>query len=110
MIKIKYILLSIILILLISNCNTPTDITNPNGVSIEFQIPKGTYFKITVNNLIGDEIVIVAEGELRAGSYHFIWDGKNKNGNYVDEGLYHICIYNANGSLLWHRYEYFKKN
>lgn len=107
--KIIILLAGFIVFLLIS-CNTPTESMGQSNPVLNFDVQYSRYLKVTVNNLIGDRIVTLIEGELRAGGYSIPWDGKNNKGDYVDEGFYHFSIYFAGGKLWKTKLIYYKRN
>ncbi len=108
--KIVTVFLAIIVVILITNCNTPTETMGQSNPVLEFGIRKTTYLKINVKNLIGDNIITLAKKEFQAGYHTVRWGGKNSKDDYVDEGFYHLSIYYANGKLWKRRLVYFKRN
>jgi lysophospholipase L1-like esterase len=60
---------------------------NPE-TTIPFQIPKAKNVLIRVLNSLGQEIVVLADKQFKAGYHIVYWDGKNKNGRMVASGIY----------------------
>ena len=108
--KVFLILIMLILSLMLTHCNTPTESMGQSNPLIEFEISRTTYLKVTLNNLVGDKIITLAKKEFRAGHHWIAWDGKNNNGEYVDEGFYQFCIYYANNKIWRTWLIYYKRN
>ncbi len=76
--------------------NLPTDFTleqnypnpfNPRTV-IRFDLPKRAEVKLTVYNLAGQEVKVIASGEMGPGIFAADWDGTNSSGETVATGVY----------------------
>lgn len=76
--------------------NLPTDFTleqnypnpfNPRTV-IRFDLPKRADVKLTVYNLAGQEVKVIANGEMGPGIFSADWDGTNTSGESVATGVY----------------------
>ena len=48
---------------------------------------------ITIKDMNG-EVVYTASGETTAGTHEFAWDGKDKDGNQLEDGAYQIIVSN----------------
>jgi hypothetical protein len=69
---------------------------NPSTI-ISFSIPKeltNEKVKLSVFNIMGEEINVLVDKQLPAGNYKTKWDGKNINGNSVTSGVYfyHLLV------------------
>ncbi len=60
---------------------------NPT-TSIKFALPTKSYVSVNVYNLLGQEIAILVDQELPAGTYTAEWDGRDKNNTEVASGIY----------------------
>ncbi|MFH1251787.1 MAG: T9SS type A sorting domain-containing protein [bacterium] len=60
---------------------------NP-GTIIEFKLPQVLHLKLTVFNLRGQIIKVIADGFYPAGLSRVCWDGTNSNGKGVAAGIY----------------------
>ena len=60
---------------------------NPN-TTINLNIPTRTYVKLSVYNMLGQEIVRLLDKEMNAGMHTIKWDGKDKSGTEVATGIY----------------------
>ncbi len=60
---------------------------NPT-TSIKFGLPAKSHANIKVYNLLGQEIAILVDQELPAGTYTAEWDGRDKNNTEVASGIY----------------------
>jgi hypothetical protein len=84
------------------NNNPPRSFTlrtiypNPFNVntSIEFEIPEPAKVEMLIYNLIGQQVDILVNDTLQVGYYKSTWNGKDKNGNEVDSGIY-FCVLKA---------------
>jgi len=59
-----------------------------NRTEIRFQIPTKTNVELKVYNSIGQMINTLIADEMKPGYCTITWDGKNKNGHKVAEGIY----------------------
>lgn len=56
---------------------------NPS-TTIKFDLPKASYTKITVYDLLGREVVMLVNQKMNAGSYDVVWDAKGyASGTYL---------------------------
>jgi len=62
---------------------------NPETI-IPFQIPESGEVKITIFNLLGQQIITVLDGVENAGLHEVRWNGLDSYGNHVAGGLY-VC-------------------
>ncbi len=60
---------------------------NP-GTSIRFEIPSDSRIRLSIFNLLGQEIRVLATGDFPAGRYEFHWDGKDSRGRPASSGVY----------------------
>jgi photosystem II stability/assembly factor-like uncharacterized protein len=74
---------------------------NP-GTLIRYSIPRPSDVVLKIFNLLGREIVTLADGPETAGERSVIWDGKDRGGNPVSSGIY-ICKLQAGGETLTRR-------
>ncbi|MEO8208945.1 MAG: T9SS type A sorting domain-containing protein [bacterium] len=54
----------------------------------KFEVPKESFVKLSVIDVLGKEINILVNDYLSGGTYHTTWNGKDLNGNDVPSGLY----------------------
>jgi hypothetical protein len=59
---------------------------------IRFQIPKNTFVKIRIYNVLGQCIRTLSEKEYPAGVNNVKWDGKDDKGIIVGSGIYFIFL------------------
>ena len=64
---------------------------NPSTI-ITFALPRPSFVKLEVFNLLGQEVAVLANGQLRAGVHHVTWDGFDNSGNSVSSGVYFFRI------------------
>ncbi|MBD3169060.1 MAG: S8 family serine peptidase [candidate division Zixibacteria bacterium] len=60
---------------------------NPR-TSIMYSIPAGGDVRLSIFNILGQEITTLVDGFQTAGYYEIKWDGKNNSGQKVASGLY----------------------
>jgi len=64
----------------------------PNPVSVETQIfyslHRTTTIRITLFNMLGQEMRTLVDGLMPAGAHTVKWDGRNQNGQRVAKGIY----------------------
>ncbi|MBX2991596.1 MAG: choice-of-anchor D domain-containing protein [Bacteroidetes bacterium] len=60
---------------------------NP-ATTIKFGLPTESRVKLTVYNLLGQEIITIADEVRNAGYFLATWDGTNKSGSKVSSGIY----------------------
>jgi len=67
---------------------------NPfNSVTqIQYALPKASTVRLTIYNVLGQEVVTLVDGEQAVGYHHVTWDGRNGSGNVVGSGLYFYRI------------------
>ena len=74
---------------------------NP-ATTIEFQIPVQTRVKITVFNLLGQQISVLADNNYAPGKHQLIWDARTDAGNPVASGFYFLQM-KAKGFVQFRR-------
>ena len=81
-------------------CNNPTayklfrNYPNPfnSQTTIRFEIPESAVVKLTIFNLLGQEVLTLADSDFPMGTYSFHWDGHNRNGKPVKSGIYLVSF------------------
>jgi aminopeptidase YwaD len=65
--------------------------------NIKYGLPKDARVKISIYNLLGQEVATLVDEDKKQGAYEVRWDGKNKSEILVSSGIY-ICkfIFNDN--------------
>jgi flagellar hook assembly protein FlgD len=67
--------------------NPETDIT--------FYLPRQTSVTLAIYNMLGQQVAILASGQLAAGLHTVHWDGRDASGRLVSSGIY---LYRLNSS------------
>jgi hypothetical protein len=63
------------------------------GIGINYQLERPANIQITIMNLAGQTIRILADPKKQsAGSYTLTWDGKNEEGRGVPQGIYLVVF------------------
>jgi len=67
---------------------------NPfNSVTIiPYSLSKKVFVDLTVYDVVGHQVKKVVNSVQSQGSYNVLWDGRNKNGQYVSSGVYFIAL------------------
>lgn len=64
---------------------------NPT-TSIHFEIPQNTDVKLTIFNMLGQEVKTLVNKQMAAGKYDVVWDATNNAGQVVSSGIYFYRI------------------
>jgi len=64
---------------------------NPNTL-ISYAIPKQSYVKLDIYNILGQRVITLVDDEKPAGYYSVTWNSKNSEGREVASGLYFYRI------------------
>ncbi len=64
---------------------------NPE-TTIKYELPKKLFVTLKIYNILGQEIKNLVSRTQNAGKYSVIWDGTDKNGNFVSSGIYFYSI------------------
>lgn len=63
-----------------------------SSTMIEYELTKTAHCRIIIYDILGREIAYLLEGNLQAGIYSIIWDGRDKSGNNSSSGVYFITL------------------
>jgi plastocyanin len=78
--------------------------TYPNpfsyNLSISFTIPENGATKISIYDITGKLVKVLADINYEKGNHVINWDGKNENGETVNHGLYFYMIENKGLSIV----------
>lgn len=55
---------------------------------ISYLLPQKSSVVIKIFNLLGEELITLVNEEKNSGFYKVVWNGKDKNGNFVPSGVY----------------------
>ena len=67
---------------------------NPS-TSIDFYLPASGNVSLTIYNILGNEVKVILENRLEAGSHTYVWDGTNGSDDEVSSGIYfYKLVYN----------------
>ncbi len=59
---------------------------------IQYELPGNALVKLTIYNIMGQEVIKLVEEKQAAGYKSIVWDGKNSRGDFVNSGLYMCCL------------------
>lgn len=67
---------------------------NPfNGSTlIPFRIHQPDNYRLSVFNVLGQEIAVLCDTRLRNGDYRILWDGSSQNGGQISSGIYFFIL------------------
>jgi hypothetical protein len=66
--------------------NAPNPFNTTTAIS--YTVPTKSSIKLAIYDLLGKEIRVVREGRVSEGNHTEIWDGKDRDGNLVSNGVY----------------------
>lgn len=69
-------------------------------LGIDVLIGQGGEVKILVFNMLAEEVEKLVDQSMNPGSYHFTWDGRNRNGDIVGNAVYLVVIEQPSGNLI----------
>ncbi len=72
---------------------------NPT-TTISFNLPKPTYIRLEIYNLLGKKIRTLVKNYYPAGHWTVTWNSKNNNGERVPTGIYFYYLYTPNCTLV----------
>ncbi|MCR4580585.1 MAG: hypothetical protein K5681_09600, partial [Treponema sp.] len=75
--------------------NNVINVTNGEKLTLQVQMPKEGNLSVMIMTLDGNIIEYLAHGTSSAGTYHFTWDGRNRNNKPVARGMYFIRVMGA---------------
>lgn len=78
----------------VTTYNLEQNFPNPFNLltKINFTVPKATYVRIKVFDILGKEIKTLLDEEISAGEYSISWNGADHNGNILNSGVYFITM------------------
>ena len=83
--------------------NVSLDAAYPNPfnqiTSIKVNIPASQHVSVKIYDLLGYEVAILTDENLSTGEHTFYWNGNNKDGSFLANGLYLIRLQTENQSL-----------
>jgi len=72
---------------------------NPE-TAIQFQLPEASHVVLKIFNMLGEEVRTLVNSQYQAGYHTIKWDGTDKNGNHVSNGVYLYRIQAGNFSRI----------
>ena len=55
---------------------------------IRYRLPEASEVRLSVYNLLGQEVRRLVDGEMEAGTHSVLWDGRDEHGKPVGSGIY----------------------
>ena len=80
---------------------------NPT-TNISYDLPEQATVKLTIYNVLGQNVITLIDGIESAGYRRAVWDGKSMSGTPVSSGLY-ICRIEAVGKVTGEKFSSVKK-
>jgi len=62
---------------------------NPE-TAVPFALPEGGDVRLSVYNVLGQEVAVLVSGRLEAGYHRVVWDGRDLRGRAVSSGIYFV--------------------
>ncbi len=82
----KKIILILLLSILFISCDFSTEPSSSDRIIFQFHVNTDN-INVTIQNILGDKIIKL-EAIPNEYPFTYIWDGKNENGEYVEDGFY----------------------
>ena len=76
--------------------NNVINVSNGEKLTLQVDLPEEGKLNIMIMTIDGNIIEYLARGNSAAGTYHFTWDGRNRNKTPVARGMYFIRICGKN--------------
>jgi flagellar hook assembly protein FlgD len=67
---------------------------NPT-TTIEFSLPANSHADVRVYNILGQQMRVLMDRDLPAGTYQVVWDGTDSRARPVASGMYFYCLETA---------------
>jgi flagellar hook assembly protein FlgD len=71
---------------------------NPS-TEIAFSLEQSSTINLTIFNVLGQKVKVLAEGSKQAGTHTLSWDGRDEMGAAVSTGLYFYKLTDGNNSV-----------
>ena len=71
---------------------------NPT-TEITFSLEQRSNISLTIFNVLGQKVKVLAEGSKQAGTHRLSWDGRDQMGNAVSTGLYFYTLTDGSKSI-----------
>jgi len=71
---------------------------NPS-TEIAFSLEQASTINLTIFNVLGQKVKVLADGSKQAGTHSLNWDGSDEMGNLVSTGLYFYTLTDGNNSV-----------
>jgi hypothetical protein len=55
---------------------------------LAFDLPEAANTRLVIYNLLGEQVRVLQDGPLAAGSHHTVWDGRGQSGQALASGMY----------------------
>jgi flagellar hook assembly protein FlgD len=65
---------------------------NPETV-VPFSVPESGALRLSIFNVLGQEVAVLVDGDVQAGFHRIVWDGKDRFGRSVASGLYFVRMH-----------------
>ncbi len=79
---------------------------NPS-TTIRLKIPKAAHVKAAVYDILGQEVRVLRDGSMSAGTHALVWDGRDDSGVMAASGVYFYTVragmYSARGKVMFLR-------
>ncbi len=70
------------------------------ATTIPFALPRASYLRLDVLNILGQEVRSIYSGQQPAGAYQATWSGDDDHGRELPSGIYFIRLFTIGQSLI----------
>jgi flagellar hook assembly protein FlgD len=65
-------------------------LSNPfnSSTAISFELPVSSFIKLSIYNVLGQNVNVLEDGYFEAGNHTVVWDGLDSEGNPMSSGVY----------------------
>ncbi len=72
--------------------NYPNPFNNQTNISFLIPNQDTKNINLSIYNTLGEKIITLVDGNMKPGIKKYIWNGKNKNNQYVSSGVYFLQL------------------
>ncbi len=66
-----------------------------NAIQIAYRLPRQAAVQVDITNMLGQRVIRLVDGVVKAGEHSIAWNGKDERGRTVSAGVYFINLYSG---------------